>query len=159
MAFSTKFDSYVCEGDTITAQVDGFTVTACVVRDDSFEPPDARQDGFWPSLRPRDAGYIGEGKTEADLAKADRQAGRIMQAWRDDEWFYCGIVLSVSLAGITLDNHAASLWSIEANYPDSNNAYLTEIASELLPEAVDAARSALATLCAGSGFANAEAFA
>jgi len=159
MASSTKFDSYVCEGDTITAQMDGFTVTARVVRDDNPDAPDDRQDGFWPSLRPQDAGYIGEGKTEADLAAAGRQSRRIMQAWRDNEWFYCGIVLSVSRAGITMDNHAASLWSIEANYPDSDNTYLTEIASELLPEVIDVARSALAKLCAGSDFSNAETFA
>lgn len=82
-----------------------------------------------------------------------------MQAWREDEWFYCGIVLTVSRAGIILDDHAASLWGIEANYPDSDNAYLTDVANELLPEALDAARAALATLCAWSGFADAEVFA
>lgn len=159
MTFSEKFDSYVCEDETITAQVDGFTVTARVVRGDSPDTPDERQDGFWPSLRPDDAGFIGADKTGDDLAKADKHAGRIMQAWRDDAWFYCGIVLSVACASIALDNHAASLWGIEANYPDSDNAYLTEVASELLPEALDAARSALATLCAGSGFANAAGYA
>ena len=29
-------------------------------------------------------------------------------------------------------------WGIEANYPDSDNAYLTDVANELLPEALDA---------------------
>ena len=57
-----------------------------------------------------------------------------------------GIVLSVSLEGVTLDDHAASLWGVEANYPGSDNAYLTEVANELLPEALDVARAVLARL-------------
>jgi hypothetical protein len=28
------------------------------------------------------------------------------------------------------------LWGIEANYPDSDNSYLTEVANEMLPQAV-----------------------
>ena len=159
MAFIETFDSYVCEGDTITAQVDGYTVTARVVRDDTPDAPDKRQDGFWPSLDPKEAGYIGAGKTDADLESAKARAKAVMDAWEADEWFYCGIVVGVSRAGIALDDNAASLWGIEANYPDSDNAYLTEVARELVPEALDAARLALASLCAGCGFADAEAFA
>ena len=159
MAFSETFASYVCEGDTITAQVDGYTVTARVMRDDTPDAPDKRQDGFWPTLDPQDAGYIGAGKTDADLEAAKAQAKAVMDAWEADEWFYCGIVVCVSRAGITLDDHAASLWGIEANYPGSDNAYLTEVARELVPDALDAARLALASLCAGCGFADAEAFA
>ena len=159
MAFGETFDSYVCEGDIITAQVDGYTVTARVVRDDSPDAPDQRQDGFWPTLDPQDTGYIGAGKTDADLEQAMAKAKAVMDAWEADEWFYCGIVVRVSRAGITLDDHAASLWGIEANYPDSDNAYLTEVARELVPEALDAARVALTSLCSGCGFADAEAFA
>ena len=159
MAFIETFDSYVCEGDTIAAQVDGYTVTARVVRDDIPDAPDQRQDGFWPTLDPQDAGYIGVGKTDADLEIAKANAQAVMDAWEADEWFYCGIVVRVSRAGITLDDHAASLWGIEANYPGSDNAYLTEVARELVPDALDVARLALASLCAGCGFADAEAFA
>ena len=159
MAFLEMFDSYVCEGDTITAQVNGYAVTARVVRDDTTDAPDKRQDGFWPSLDPQDAGYIGAGKIDADLEAAKAQAKAVMEAWEADKWFYCGIVVRVSRAGITLDDHAASLWGIEANYPGNDNAYLTEVARELVPEALDAARLALASLCAGCGFADAEAFA
>ena len=159
MAFLETFDSYVCEGDTIAAQVDGYAVTARVVRDDTPDAPDQRQDGFWPSLDPQDAGFIGAGKTAADLEAATAQAKAVMDAWEADEWFYCGIVVRVSRTGVTLDDHAASLWGIEANYPGSDNAYLAEVARELVPEALDAARLALAGLCAGCGFADAEAFA
>ena len=171
MAFTETFDSYVCEDDTIAAQVDGYTVTARVVRDDTpdgetekgpgnlSQTNDQRQDGFWPSLDPQDAGFIGAGKTDADLEATKAQAKAVMDAWEADEWFYCGIVVRVSRAGVVLDDHAASLWGIEANYPGSDNAYLTEVARELVPEALDAARLALASLCAGCGFADAEAFA
>ena len=171
MAFIETFDSYVGEGDTIAAQVDGYAVTARVVRDDTpdgemkkgpgdlSQANDQRQDGFWPTLDPQDAGYIGAGKTDADLEAAKAQARAVMEAWEADEWFYCGIIVCVSRAGVTLDDHAASLWGVEANYPGSDNAYLTEVARELVPEALDAARVALASLCAGCGFADAEAFA
>jgi hypothetical protein len=71
-----------------------------------------------------------------------------MAAWRKDESFYCGIVLSVALEGVTLDAHAASLWGIEANYPDDDNSYLAEVAQELLPGALDAGRAAARRLCA-----------
>ena len=71
-----------------------------------------------------------------------------MEAWRKDEWFYCGIVLSVSREDVVLDSHAASLWGIEANYPDSDNSYLNTVANELLPEALDAGRAAIQRLCA-----------
>ncbi|GLQ19503.1 hypothetical protein ACFFUB_13840 [Algimonas porphyrae] len=159
MAFLETFDGFVCEGDTIAAQVDGYTVTARVVRDDTPDAPDQRQDGFWPTLDPQDAGFIGAGKTDADLKTAKATAKAVMDAWEADEWFYCGIVVCVSRASVTLDDHAASLWGIEANYPDNDNAYLTEVARGLVPEALDAARVALASLCAGCGFADAEAFA
>ena len=159
MSFRERFDIYVCEGDTLTTEADGFTVTVRIVRDDCADAPDQRQDGFWPSLDPQDAGFIGAGKTDNDLETAKARAKAVMDAWEADEWFYCGIVVCVSRAGITLDDPAASLWGIEANYPSSDNAYLTEVARELVPEALDAARLALASLCAGCGFADAEAFA
>jgi len=47
-----------------------------------------------------------------------------------------------------MDDHAASLWGIEANYPDSDNAYLTEVANGLLPEALEAAKAERARQCA-----------
>ena len=49
---------------------------------------------------------------------------------------------------IIVDSTQASLWGVEANYPDSDNAYLTEVAQELLPEALDAGCAAARRLCA-----------
>lgn len=150
MSFTEHFDSFVCEGDCISCEAGGLRVVARIVRDDCPDAPDERQDGFWPSEHIGDPGFIGPGPNwRQRLAEAKATAEAIMEAWRKDEWFYCGIVLSVSREEIVLCEHAASLWGVEANYPGSDNSYLTEVANELLPEALGAARAALARLCAG----------
>ncbi len=149
MAFRERFDRHVCDGDAIACEIDGFRVTARIVRDDCPDRPDQRQDGFWPSLYINDPGFIGPGNNFRErLAKAQAEAKAVMDAWRKDEWYYCGIVLAIECEGIELDDHAASLWGVEANYPGSDNAYLTEVACELLPEALDAGRAALTCLIA-----------
>lgn len=79
-------------------------------------------------------------------AEAAERDFKVLKAWCDDEWTYCGIVISVSRNGVTLDDHAASLWGIELNFPGSANEYLTEVANELLPEALDQAQTILAKL-------------
>ena len=149
MMFAQGFPSYVCPGDSISCEAGPFTVLAQIVPDDCPDAPDQRQDGFWPSLYADAPGFIGPGPNHRQrFAEAQAKAEAVMEAWRKDEWFFCGIVLSVALEGVTLDAHAASLWGIEANYPDSDNAYLTEVARELLPEALDAGRAAARRICA-----------
>lgn len=143
--FSRAFDNYVCEGNTITAEIDGFTITARIERDDCIDTPAERDDGFYPSLDPKAAGWIGSDSRE-EYEKQLLRASAVMKAWREDEWFYCGVVLSVSVNDIVLNEHAASLWGIECNYPDSDNAYLTEVANELLDEALEDARKRIAVL-------------
>ena len=151
MAFWERFDRYVCEGDSIACEADGFRVIARIVRDDCPESPDQRQDGFWPSLYINDPGFIGPGNNfRARLAKAQAEAEAVMDAWHKDEWFYCGIVLAIECEGVELESHAASIWGIEANYPGSDNAYLSEVADELLPEALAAGRAALKRLMASA---------
>lgn len=149
MVFTERFQTFVCEGDSISCEVAGFEITARIVRDDCGDAPNERQDGFWPSLYKDAPGFIGPGPNHRQrFADAQAKAEAVMAAWRRDEWFYCGIVLSVALEGVTLEQNAAVLFGIEANYPDSDNAYLTEVAQELLPEALDAGRDAARRLCA-----------
>ena len=44
MALRERFDRYVSEGDSIACEVDGFRVTARIVRDDCPDAPDQRQE-------------------------------------------------------------------------------------------------------------------
>ena len=124
--FTTPFDSYACEGDTITGTLAGYDLTARIVRDDDHKIDD--DDCHNPDQRVTGC----DDEQQAKLLEARR-------AWFDDEWFYCGIVISVSRNGVLIDNHAASLWGIECNYPGGGNAYLLDIANELAGEAVERA--------------------
>jgi hypothetical protein len=149
MRFAQGFPSYVCPGDSITCEAGPFTVLAQVVPDDCLDAPDQRQDGFWPSLYIDAPGFIGPGSNHRQrFAEAQAKAEAVMESWRKGGWFYCGIVLSVSLDGVVLASHAASRWGIEANYPGADNSYLTEVTNELLPEAVAIARETLVRLAA-----------
>jgi len=146
--FTKEFDKYTCDGDSITCTVDGFDCTAFIHHDDDSNAPDERQDGFWPSLDPKDAGYIGEGKTAAQLTAAKRKASHVMNAWKKDDWWYVGVCVTVSKNGIQLTgDFDHSVWGVECNYPYSGNGYLRELANENLSEALDAARAAVAKLC------------
>jgi hypothetical protein len=142
--FTEKFGNYVCEGDTITCEVDGFDVTARIYRDDNHDRPDERDDGFWPSRDPKAAGYVDPDKYETEMARARR----VMEAWKNNEWWYCGVALEVRKNDVLLTHkfHHA-LWGVECNYPDSDNSYLSEVANELLSEAVKDARETIASLC------------
>lgn len=151
--FTNKFDAHAYEGDTITTEKDSFIITARIVRDDCAGRPDEVDEGFWPSRNKNDAGYCYPHLFDEQLAHAER----IMKAWRNDEWFYCGIVLSVAkpvdIKGrvqheVVISNHAASLWGLECNYPDSKNEYLTEVANELLSVACDVANECLKQIAA-----------
>jgi hypothetical protein len=141
--FTKAFNKFACEGDSITCTVDGFTATARVYRDDSGDKPDQRDDGFWPSRDKNAAGYVLPADFDAAMAKAER----VMAAWKNDEWFYCGVAVTVSREDVELTGqYEHAVWGIECNYPDSDNAYLTETANEMLSEAIEAARAKLAKL-------------
>lgn len=149
MSFSERFEFYACTGDAIACDADGFRIVARLVADDCPDAPDQRQDGFWPSLYIVDPRFIGPGNGfRKRFADAQARAERVMDAWREGDWFYAGLVLSVSLDGVILDEHAISLWGIEVNLPDTDNSSLTAFANELLPEALVIARAAAARVCA-----------
>ena len=119
--FTEQFKNYACEGDTISVESCGFDVTARIVRDEDA--------------------HINEYEWPDDSIKAQA-------SWWNDEWFYCGIVLSVSYRGLMLDEHAASLWGIECNFdPAVGNDYLRVVANELLPEAITRGREQLDKAC------------
>jgi len=148
--FTKDFDRYVCEGDTITCHVDGFDLTARIYRDDCSDRPDERQDGFWPSLDPQSAGYIGP-KSQRTLDRHMARAKAVMNAWLNDEWFYCGVAVTAEKNGITVtDEFSNALWGIECNYPTTRkgnpNTYLREVANEYVSEVLAEAHANIASL-------------
>jgi hypothetical protein len=150
MTFKTGFRDTVYEGDTITCTVDGFDCTATLYRDDCSDSPDQRQDGFWPSLDPKSAGYIGP-KSKRALAREQIKMQRVMSTWENDEWHYYGVAVTVTKNEIELTgkyNHA--LWGIEGNWPvgrlKGRNRYFLEVANELLADALAEAKEKVLTL-------------
>jgi hypothetical protein len=121
-----SFARYACVGDSIWWQRAGFHLQARIEYDMDSRPEDQGHD-------PEDQAYGEEG-----LA--------ICEAWQNDEWFYCGIVVTAFYQGIRVADHAASLWGIECNFPGSDNSYINEVAAELEGEALMAAREALQDL-------------
>jgi hypothetical protein len=113
------FSKYVCAGDSVSVNCGPYTITARIVPDDDMRP------------------------TDFDCYGPDE-----MKAWERGEWSFVGIVLSVSVDGFRLDSHAASLWGIDCNFPGGDNAYLQEIANDLLPEALERAETIRASLLA-----------
>lgn len=147
--FTEPFCAFVCPGDAISCEVDGLVFTARVHPDDCPDAPDQRQDGFWPSLYKDAPGFIGPGNDfRARFVQAQAEAEAIMESWRRGDWFYCGIIVLAAANGVEIAPHAASLWGIEANYPGSDNTSLSDIANELLPDAVIEAQALLARLAA-----------
>lgn len=145
MTFQHKFQRFVCEGDSITCSVDGFDLKATIYRDDNQDKPEDRDEGFWPSRDKSSAGYVGEDRYDDEMAKAKS----VMAAWLNDEWFYCGVAVTVERNGVQLTGqYSNALWGVECNYPDSDNDYLRCVANELLSEALDEAKATRAKICA-----------
>ena len=105
-----KFDSYACFGEARSVVVGQFTVRAVIEHDQDSSPD------------------------EYDCYSDEDKA-----RWRNDDWHFCGIVLHVSCGGVVIDDHAASLWGIELNLLDQND-YLSDVADELLPDAIESAK-------------------
>lgn len=167
MSKRPEFDRYTCNGDSISWMVDGYLITARIEHDDNTDPPDQRQDGFWPSNDPHDAGFIGWNKSKMGkdrnhwvlkskktLLRHTQRAHEIMEAWKADQWFYCGVCVRVSFDDVELTGkYDHALWGVECNYPIAGrgrkvnpNKYLGEVARELAQEALKAARAKLDSL-------------
>ena len=101
--FTANFDNYACENDSITCTIGKYKFTAKIVYD-----PDSSVNDF-------------ECYSEDDIAR-----------WKNDEWYFCGIVLSCKYNDISIPCNK-SLWGIECNIIDSNS-YLLEVANDLLSQ-------------------------
>jgi hypothetical protein len=49
---------------------------------------------------------------------------------------------------VRLDDHAASLWNLDCNYPDGDNSYLLEVANDLAGEAIESGKREQARIIA-----------
>jgi hypothetical protein len=144
--FTSPFPEVVREGDSIITlpDADGIYYLARIVRDEDAGAPDEMQDGFWPSADPDDAGYVAPEHYDEEQAHATA----VYDGWVNDEWFYCGIILSKHLSDERFEedpvfnSHVDSLWGIEANYPKENaNACLMDYAHDLLATALAEGRA------------------
>ncbi len=150
--FKTDFARCVSHDDSIRCEVDGFSIVARLHHDDDTTPPDKRQDGFWPSLDSKDAGYIGR-KSKRTLAREHAHMKHVYDSWCRDEWHYYGVVVNVFKSGVQLTaDYDHALWGIEGNWPardkrKNTNAYFREVANDLLPAALAAAKKKVCELC------------
>ena len=117
MTFTTKFDNYVCTGDTIECTVGDTTYIATIHADLDASIDDDDIHSY----------------AEQSSAEALERVRKVREAYNNNHWFYCGVVLSAQRDGWTKDN-LISLWGIECNYPDGDNDYLSEVSRELLAE-------------------------
>jgi len=106
----------------------------------------ARLDGWGlPNDEGKDLtpGQIAERAAEADFKR--------LKAWCDDEWYWAGIAVTVSRNGIELtDQYDHALWGIDGNWNGESSDYLTEVANDLLGDALEAAKRRLADLAVDS---------
>lgn len=150
--FIDHFNTFTCDGDSIVCYIDGFAARAWIEHDNDARAPDKRHDGFWPSLDPKSAGYIGA-KSKATLARETKAAQAVMDAWKADEWWYVGVCVQVTKEGVELTGkYSNALWGMECNYPATKktphpNHILRETANELLGQALIEAKEKLAVLC------------
>jgi hypothetical protein len=114
-----QFPKFACLYDSITWTVEGFTLTATLEHDAETKPTDF------------------ECYSERDI-----------QRWKNDDWFYVGVVVSVYFDDVELSDHAASLWGIDCNFSKTSNAYLAEVAQELQAEALSTAKTEAAKILA-----------
>lgn len=152
--FKEQFRRYVCEGDSIEVEHNGLTYRATIKRDDIGDSPGGKAGWFLAVSGPEKRGLHWP-KSVRTLQRQTQRAKEVLDAWKKDEWFYCGIVLSVHDSdGDTLLKHAASLWGVDCNYPNPGrhrpNAYLNTVAGELLQEAIAAAPQIEAFLAAAA---------
>lgn len=114
MKFTAQFDKYACPGDSIRRNLtDSVAVVATLKFDDHTNIDDFDCYG------------------EKDVAR-----------WKNDDWFFGGVVLSVEVSGETVRDNVASLWGVDTNF-SKDNGYLTEVANDLLAEAKNEIRDIL----------------
>jgi hypothetical protein len=118
-------------------------------RDETSDRPDERDDGFWPSLNPEEAGYIGDAEP-SDVDGAAQQARydsalaaaeKRMEAWENDEWEFVGVVavaeVAIPIGGGSYALHtfrSPGVWGVESDAGDYLDTLYVEQKAELLAQ-------------------------
>lgn len=147
LQFTKHFDRYACDGDSISLELGPWPLrfVATISRDTHSEAPDREVDGFWPSLDPKDAGYIGP-RSEATLRRRTARAQEVMDAWKRDEWWWVNVDVQAWFGPDDdtplTEEYAYSCGGCDCNYPDHwwkgkpkgwyPNMHLQEVANEEL---------------------------
>lgn len=162
--FKNDFGKHrVCVGDTIKCVVNGTTYIARVCQD-LWEPrpePYERNEAFWPSLDPKNPGYVGENPS-LPFSKQMLRARFAMRMYRGRLWQYVGIDVAGYRCGIRLTREFShTLWDVEMNYPLWKDAStevnefhldhqgLVDVANELLHQCQKEAEEKLGCIVAG----------
>lgn len=92
--------------------------------------PDENDDGFWPSLDRKAAGWIGD-NPERSFAEQQQAAEERLAAFKAGDWTYIGVRARAALAvpigqgcSRLMTIESAGLWGIES---DSDSAYLASV--------------------------------
>lgn len=105
-----KFADYVCVGDSITWKKDGFTFTASIHADSATTPYD----------------FGGH-------------SSKKIKEWENNQWFFCGIIVSATKGGIVLSENVANLWGLVCNYNKNSSRYLRTVCMDLQDDALSEA--------------------
>jgi hypothetical protein len=108
--FTEQFSKYACVGDSIRLRISDDVSLVATIKQDDYE-------------RPSNSNVY----SKDDVAR-----------WQKNEWFFCAIFLSLEVRRREVCDCLVSLWGIDCNF-DNDNSYLTVVANELLPEALDEA--------------------
>jgi hypothetical protein len=113
-----QFDAYACIGDSITWHKDGFDLTATLEHDQDSHVDDSE---WYSPIK--------------------------IKQWKNDDWFFVGVVISVSKNNIELLDHAASIWGTECNFNKRSNRHLAGLAQDMESEAISAAKVRITEIC------------
>lgn len=113
-----------------TKLADGFYIQWAMILepDPSGDRPDERDDGFWLSEDPADAGYVLPENYAAERAKAIKR----MAAWERGYWQYVGVIAEARClvvahgVGTHITLRSPGLWGVEDDAGD----YLQEVYAE-----------------------------
>lgn len=94
------------------------------------------------------AGGRKEGESaRAYAARAARHDFEVLKAFCNNEWAYYGVEIAVYKAEVKLTgNFDHTMWGLEGNFPGGDNSHFADMANDLLPGALDAARAKIEEL-------------